>query len=216
MSTPTPHDVHIGDNLDVLPQLGGPFDLVYLDPPYNTGGRVVTAYDDARADWTDFMRERVAQLPRLLAESGIVIASIDDREIHHLRILLDDVLGAANFVGTVVWDGSTINSAHLLSVSHDYLVIYAADLAAMQASGTRWRQDRPDAEKALDAAAAAWREACGDRVEAQKRFRSWLAPRRGILPRGLTQYDRIDDEGRLYRVADPGAPSAQKSRSSNL
>lgn len=214
MSIPTPHDVRIGDNLDVLPTLDGAFDLVYLDPPYNTGGRVVTAYDDAREDWTGFMRERIAHLPRLLASTGIVIASIDDREIHHLRILLDDVLGAENFVGTVVWDGSTINSAHLLSVSHDYLVIYAADLAALQASGTRWRQDRPDAEKTLDAAAAAWQEACGDRVEAQKRFRAWLAPRRGSLPRGLTEYDRIDDEGRLYRVADPGAPSAQKSRSS--
>src|SRR5699024_12054903 len=40
-----------------------------------------------------------------------------------------------------------------------------------------------------------------------------LAPRRGILPRGLTEYDRIDEHGRLYRVADPGAPSVQKSRS---
>lgn len=213
MSIPAPHDVRIGDNLDVLPTLDGPFDLVYLDPPYNTGGRVVTAYDDAREDWAAFMRGRVAQLPRLLAETGIVIASIDDREIHHLRILLDDVLGAENFVGTVVWDGSTINSAHLLSVSHDYLVIYAADLAALQASGTRWRQDRPDAEAALDAAAAAWRDAGGDRAEAQKRFRAWLAPRRGILPRGLTEYDRIDEHGLLYRVADPGAPSVQKSRS---
>jgi len=213
MSIPAPHDVRIGDNLDVLPTLDGPFDLVYLDPPYNTGGRVVTAYDDAREDWAAFMRGRVAQLPRLLAETGIVIASIDDREIHHLRILLDDVLGAENFVGTVVWDGSTINSAHLLSVSHDYLVIYAADLAALQASGTRWRQDRSDAEAALDAAAAAWREAGGDRAGAQRRFRAWLAPRRGILPRGLTEYDRIDEHGLLYRVADPGAPSVQKSRS---
>ena len=213
MSTTTPHDVRIGDNLDVLPTLDGLFDLVYLDPPYNTGGRVVNAYDDARDDWTAFMRERIAQLPRLLDENGIVIASIDDREIHHLRTLLDELFGAENFVGTVVWDGSTINSAHLLSVSHDYLVIYAADIAALQASGTRWRQDRPDAEEALDAAAAAWRDAGGDRAEAQKRFRAWLAPRRGILPRGLTEYDRIDEHGRLYRVADPGAPSVQKSRS---
>src|SRR5699024_2523685 len=213
MSTPTPHNVRIGDNLDVLLQLDGPFDLVYLDPPYNTGGRVVTAYDDAREDWAAFMRGRVAQLPHLLAETGIVIASIDDREIHHLRILLDEFLGAENFVGTVVWDGSTINSAHLLSVSHDYLVIYAADLAALQASGVRWRQGRPDAEEALDAAAAAWRDAGGDRAEAQKRFRAWLAPRRAMRPRGLTEYDRIDEHGLLYRVADPGAPSVQKSGS---
>ncbi|ATG52077.1 hypothetical protein CFK38_11505 [Brachybacterium vulturis] len=213
MSSPTPHHVRVGDNLDVLPTLDGPFDLIYLDPPYNTGGRVVTAYDDDRDDWTSFMRDRLAQLPRLLAETGIVIASIDDREIHHLRILLDECLGADNFVGTVVWDGSTINSAHLLSVSHDYLVIYAADLAALQASGTRWRQERPDAEMVLEAATDAWRTAAGDRAEAQKRFRSWLSPLRATLPRGLTEYDRIDEHGRLYRVSDPGAPSVQKGRS---
>src|SRR5699024_9139695 len=213
MRRPTPHHALVGDNLDVLPTLDGPFDLIYLDPPYNTGGRVVTAYDDARDDWSAFMAARVAQLPRLLAEKGVVIASIDDREIHHLRILLDEHLGAENFVGTVVWDGSTINSAKLLSVSHDYLVIYAADLAVLQASGTRWRQERPDAEMALDAAAAAWRASGGDRAEAQKRFRAWLAPRRNTLPRGLTEYDRIDDRGRLYRVSDPGAPAAQKGRS---
>src|SRR5699024_5837500 len=200
MSKPTTHDICIGDNLDILPTLDGPFDLIYLDPPYNTGGRAVTAYDDARQDWTGFLRERVAQLPRPPAETGVVIASIADRDAPHLPIPLDELLGTEDFVGTVVWDGSTINSAHLLSVSHDYLGIYAADLAALQASGVRWRQDRPDAEAALDAAGSAWRDAGGDRAEAQKRFRSWLAPRRSILPRGLTEYDRIDEHGLLYRV----------------
>ena len=213
MRRPTPHHVRIGDNLDVLPTVDGPFDLIYFDPLYNTGGQVVTTYDDARDDWSAFMAARVAQRPRLLARTGIVIASIGAREIHHLRILLDEYLGGENFVGTVVWDGATINSAKLLSVSHDYLVIYAADLAALRASGTRWRQDRPDAEMVLEAAADAWRKTSGDRAEAQKRFRTWPSPRRATLSRGLTEYDRMDELGRLYRVSDPGAPSVQKGRS---
>lgn len=211
--TPTPHHVHIGDNLDILPALDGPFDLIYLDPPYNTGGRVVTSYTDRFEDWSGFMAPRLSHLPRLLAEHGIVIASIDDREIHHLRVLLDDVLGARNDIGTVVWDGATSNSSHLLSVSHDYLVIYAKNHAALRATGTTWRQPRLDAETMLDAAATAWRDATGDRAVAQQRFRAWLAPRRPGLPRGLTEYDRIDDTGTLYRVSDPGAPSVQASRS---
>lgn len=213
MTTNAPHPVHIGDNLDVLPLLDGPFDLIYLDPPYNTGGRVVTGYADRFEDWSGFMAPRLAHLPRLLAEHGIVIASIDDREIHHLRVVLDDVLGTGNHVGTVVWDGSTINSSHLLSVSHDYLVIYAKNHAALKASGTTWRQPRVDAESMLDAADTAWRVAAGDRAVAQQRFRAWLAPRRATLPRGLTEYDRIDETGALYRVGDPGAPSVQASRS---
>lgn len=212
-TTTIPHPVHIGDNLDVLPTLAGPFDLIYLDPPYNTGGRVVTGYTDRFEDWSGFMAPRLAHLPRLLAEHGIVIASIDDREIHHLRVLLDNVLGAGNHVGTVVWDGSTINSSHLLSVSHDYLVIYAKNHAALKAAGTTWRQPRDDAQAMLDAATTAWRTAAGDRAVAQQRFRAWLAPRRSSLPRGLTEYDRIDETGALYRVGDPGAPSVQANRS---
>lgn len=213
MSATPSHTVHLGDNLDVLPDLDGPFDLVYLDPPYNTGGKVVTAYADRFDDWTGFMAPRLAHLPRLLANVGIVVASIDDREVHHLRVLLDDLLGAHNHVGTVVWDGSTINSSHLLSVSHDYLVIYAKDLAALKASGARWRQDRPDAQAMLDAAETAWNAARHDAQSAQEKFRAWLRPRRATLPRGLTEYDRIDPKGRLYRVSDPGAPSVQAGRS---
>lgn len=209
----SPHPVHIGDNLDILPTLTGPFDLIYLDPPYNTGARVVTSYADRFEDWSGFMAPRLAELPGLLAETGIVIASIDDREIHHLRLLLDELLGAENHVGTVVWDGSTINSSRLLSISHDYLVIYAKNYATLKAAGTTWRQPRPDAEMMLDAAAVAWRAAAGDRVVAQQRFRAWLNPRRTSLPRGLTEYDRIDGTGVLYRVGDPGAPSVQASRS---
>jgi len=207
------HRVHIGDNLDVLPTLTGEFDLIYLDPPYNTGGRVVTDYNDQFDDWAEFMAPRLARLPDLLAEHGIVIASIDDREVHHLRVLLDDVLGATNHVGTVVWDGSTINSSRLLSVSHDYLVIYAKNHAKLKASGTTWRQPRDDAQMMLDAAETVWQAATGDRAAAQQRFRTWLAPRRSSLPRGLTEYDRIDETGALYRVGDPGAPSVQASRS---
>lgn len=209
----SPHPVHIGDNLDILPALDGPFDLIYLDPPYNTGGRVVTGYMDRFEDWPGFMAPRLAELPRLLAETGMVIASIDDREIHHLRVVLDDVFRAENHVGTIVWDGSTINSSKLLSISHDYLVIYAKNHAALKAAGTTWRQPRPDAKVMLDAAEAAWRAAAGDRVVAQQRFRAWLAPRRPGLPRGLTEYDRIDETGTVYRVSDPGAPSVQASRS---
>src|SRR5699024_5377910 len=133
--------------------------------------------------------------------------------VHHLRVLLDDLMGPQNHVGTVVWDGTPLNSSHLLSVSHDYLVIYARDLAALKASGVRWREPRPEAAEALAAAAAAW-EISGHDVElAQREYRRWLSPHRKRLGRGITEYVRLDENGRLYRVGDAGAPSTQASRS---
>lgn len=208
------HRALIGDNLDLLPTLAGQsFDLIYLDPPYNTGGKVVSEYADRFDDWSGFMAPRLDAMVPLLSELGVIIASIDDTEVHHLRVMLDDLMGPENHVGTVVWDGTPLNSSHLLSVSHDYLVIYARDLAALKASGVQWREPRPEAAEALGAAELAWERSGHDVEIAQREYRRWLSPHRKRLGRGITEYVRIDEAGRLYRVGDAGAPSAQAGRS---
>lgn len=74
------HRILIGNNLDILPGLTGQvFDLIYLDPPYNTGGKVVREYSDRFDDWSSFMAPRLAQMVPLLDELGVMIVSIDDR-----------------------------------------------------------------------------------------------------------------------------------------
>lgn len=89
----TPGVAHLlveGDNLDVLPLIAqdiGLVDALYLDPPYNTR-KTEWMYDDARDDWTAFMRERLLMLRGMLAETGVVAASIGHQRVHHLALLL--------------------------------------------------------------------------------------------------------------------------------
>lgn len=98
-----------GDNLPVLEalrgDLGGRVQCAYLDPPYNTRAGV-THYDDDtdQAAWLGFMHARLVALTPLLAESGIVLVSIDDAQAPYLALLMDEVFGRRNACGPLVWE----------------------------------------------------------------------------------------------------------------
>jgi site-specific DNA-methyltransferase (adenine-specific) len=122
-----------GDNLAVLPRLpDGAFDLIYVDPPFNTGRprrrrslravrddagertgfggrryrtRVVSdlAYDDAHADYPGFLRPRLEHARRLLAPHGSLYVHLDYREAHYVKVMLDEVFGRDAFLNEIVW-----------------------------------------------------------------------------------------------------------------
>ena len=128
-----------GDNLDVLPTLEAEFgkvDLVYIDPPYNTGNEF--AYrDDIRGEqggsrhdaWVAMMRPRLETARELLAVRGAIFVSIDDNEAAYLRLLMDEVFGEANFLAQVVVNlnpkGRQLGKG--FATSHEYLLVYAKD-----------------------------------------------------------------------------------------
>jgi adenine-specific DNA-methyltransferase len=136
-----------GDNLDVLATLApGSVDVVYIDPPYNTGNdfaysdRHGTGRDRHRA-WVEMMRPRLVAAREVLAEAGALFCSIDDNEAAHLRLLLDEVFGDPNFVAQVVVNlnpkGRQLGS--FFATSHEYLLVYARDAGrcALDASSER-------------------------------------------------------------------------------
>ena len=128
-----------GDNLDVLPRLaarGERFDLVYIDPPYNTGNDFAY-HDDIRAGngltrhqaWSAMMRPRLEAARGLMSEGGAIYVSIDDNEAAHLRLLLDEVFGERNFLAQVVVNlnakGRQLGNG--FASVHEYLLVYARD-----------------------------------------------------------------------------------------
>lgn len=128
-----------GDNLDVLPRLaaeGFRADLVCIDPPYNTGNAF--AYrDDIRGAagqsrheaWVAFMRPRLVAARELIEASGAISVSIDDHEVAHLRLLMDEVFGEENFLAQVVVNlnpkGRQLGDG--FATSHEYVLVYARD-----------------------------------------------------------------------------------------
>ena len=132
-----------GDNLEVLPRLAssgsfGPFDLIYLDPPYNTGNpfvygdKVAGRRAERHRTWAAMMRPRLEAVRDVMSERGAVFVSIDDNEVAHLRLLMDDVFGEESFLAQVVVNlnpkGRQLGRG--FATSHEYLLVYARSLAA--------------------------------------------------------------------------------------
>ena len=141
-----------GDNLEVMGALApGSVDLVYADPPYNTGN--VFAYADRFRDathadpyagrhaaWVAMMRPRLVLVREVLAPHGAIFVSIDDNEVAHLRLLLDEVFGEVNFLAQIVVNlnpkGRQLGNG--FATDHEYVLAYARDvkLCAVDASSS--------------------------------------------------------------------------------
>ena len=142
-----------GDNLDALkalmPRYAGRVNCIYIDPPYNTGNEgwcyndnvnselmkrwlaengAVDGDDEERHEkWLCMMWPRLQLLRELLAEDGVIFISIDDHEQHRLRLMMDDIFGAGNFVTNIIWQKkyAPANDAKYFSDNHDFLLCYA-------------------------------------------------------------------------------------------
>jgi site-specific DNA-methyltransferase (adenine-specific) len=121
-----------GDNLELLPGLpDGWFDLVYVDPPFNTGrDRVLHAgaYADAFDDYVGWLLPRLEHARRLLAEHGTLYVHLDPREAHYVKVALDGLFGRDCFLNEIVWaydyGGRT---KRRWPPKHDTILVYVKD-----------------------------------------------------------------------------------------
>ena len=134
------HIIIEGDNLEALSTLAythsGKIDVIYIDPPYNTGNKDFI-YNDAYVDsedsyrhskWLSFMSKRLRIATKLLSDRGLIFLSIDDNEAANLTLLCNDkeLFGENNHIATIcrqaIKGGS--RAANIKTV-HDYVLIYA-------------------------------------------------------------------------------------------
>lgn len=153
----------------------GAFKLIYIDPPYNTGdtftynddfsvsepeylrtsGQVdeqgaTTSRKETRgrkhAPWLTMMFSRLVVARQLLRKDGVFLASIDNNEVHHLRLLLDAVFGAENFVDMMTWRGARKGDAKLTGGGQDYILVYARNKSYLAENDIRWRERKEGLE----------------------------------------------------------------------
>ena len=121
-----------GNNLLTLHALKTQFrrqvKLIYIDPPYNTGGDGFKYNDNFNhSTWLTFVKNRLEIARQLLRDDGSIWINIDDNESHYLKVVCDEIFGRDNFVTTVTWEKkvSPSNDATWFSGDHDYILIYA-------------------------------------------------------------------------------------------
>lgn len=132
-----------GDNLHSLKLLekthAGKIDVIYIDPPYNTGSEEENfTYDDNRVDkkdtfrhskWLSFISERLEIARKLLKEDGLICISIDENEQAPLKLLCDEILGENNYLSThhiqVRYDNKSLNEDSDWQPVMEYVYIYS-------------------------------------------------------------------------------------------
>jgi adenine-specific DNA-methyltransferase len=129
-----------GENLFVLnsitPRYEGLIRCVYIDPPYNNQESYTHYTDGLSHDlWLTNVTARIEALSRLLADNGSLWISIDDREVHYLKVAADQIFGRENFITTIVWQQRTTReNRKVFSNNHEYLLVYAKDAKCFESS----------------------------------------------------------------------------------
>lgn len=154
---PETHVIH-GDCLDILPTLNDEFfQLIYIDPPFNTGGQQkrltlsttsnadgdrvgfngqrytstllsTVAYSDQFADYLAFIEPRLREAHRLLMKSGTLYFHIDYREAHYCKLLLDEIFGRACFLNEIIWAYDYgARTTRRWPAKHDTILVYVKD-----------------------------------------------------------------------------------------
>ncbi len=151
-------DVHHGDNLAVLAGFAdASFDLIYIDPPFNTGVVQVkrrtrtrrdpagdrvgfhglrhqttvlghSSFDDRFDDYQAFLRPRLTEAYRLLAPTGSFFLHLDYREVHYAKVALDGIFGRASFLNEIIWAYDYgARTSQRWAPKHDTILWYAKD-----------------------------------------------------------------------------------------
>lgn len=192
-----------GDNFEALTALAytheGKVDVIYIDPPYNTGNKdfvyndhIVDKEDSYRhSKWLSFMSKRLRIAKQLLSDKGVIFISIDDNEQAQLKLLCDDAafFGSSNFLGQLILKTATDNNATQINTEHEYMLCYCKNRDFQD----NWKRTGQAAKLVIEK----YREllALGlSTSEIQKELRKWIKTNKDNLPQ-VTHYNNVDEKG---------------------
>jgi len=220
-----------GDNLQVLaslkPRYAGQIDVVYIDPPYNRGKEdfrysdkrfhdpdaddsdavYVTNEDGGRhTKWLNFMAPRLYMLWQLLHEDrGVLFASINDVELFRLGLILNEIFGEENWIGTIIWRGNTDNNPTRIAIEHEYVLCYAKSKERLS---PRWSNPQTEMKAMMLDTYDRLKAGSKSLADLQEQFKKFAQDNRDALE-DLYRYRFVDKRGPYApqrNLHNPGKP----------
>lgn len=120
-----------GNNLLALHSLkeefAGQVKLIYIDPPYNTGGDGFNYNDNFNhSSWMTFMKNRLEIAKDLLTDDGVIFVSLDDKEAHYCKVLMDEIFKRENFIADICHKSrGSISNDKIISPNHNHILLFA-------------------------------------------------------------------------------------------
>ncbi|OGT88580.1 MAG: hypothetical protein A2514_09850 [Gammaproteobacteria bacterium RIFOXYD12_FULL_61_37] len=196
----------------------GKVKMIYIDPPYNTGNEFIypdnyrEGLDDYlrysgqvseagikqstntetsgrfHSKWLNMMYPRLFLARNLLRDDGVVFVSIDDNEVHNLRMLMNEVFGEENFIGQIVWKNVTDNNPTNISTEHEYILCLARsknDIAQV------WKSSISDVKQKLIEIGKSLNSKHTDAAQLTRAYADWFRQNKAFLA-PLDRYKHID------------------------
>lgn len=121
-----------GNNIDVLEvlkeSLFNQVRCIYIDPPYNNNEEYIYYDDKGHGDWLNTMKLSFSNFMEMLRPDGSIWISIDDTEVHYLKVAADEIFGRDKFITTVIWQHRTTReNRSAFSNNHEYVLVYAKE-----------------------------------------------------------------------------------------
>ena len=211
-----------GDNLQVMVSLQSQFadaiDVVYIDPPYNRGGQDFrysdARYEDPNADgsdayyvsnedggkhtkWLNYMAPRMVAIHRLMAEHGVIFASISDIELGRLLMLMDEIFDERNRIALITWRGSPDNNPSRVAIEHEYILVYAKNAKKVP---NVWTTPTDATRETLLEEYAKLKRSAKNSTELKRQWRRLVTANKAAMER-LGRYTEIDPDRGPYQVA---------------
>lgn len=214
-STPT-NIIIEGDNYHALSALNythaGKIDVIYIDPPYNTGNKDF-AFNDKFVDkedaffhskWLSFMSKRLALAKSLLTEHGIILISINDEEMATLKLLCNQIFGEENYIENFIWvknSGGSLSKTTL--TRHEYILCFAKNKQVVL-NDAFFFMKKPGYDDII-ALVDKCKKRGTKREIAEKEIRQFYKAHNEL--KGISLYDSIDEDFKVYRCLPITAPN---------
>lgn len=221
-----------GDNLEVLKLLQetylGKVDVIYIDPPYNTGNDFVYnddfkesveeylensgQYDEEgnrlevnretngryHTDWLNMIYPRLKLSRDLLTDDGVIFISIDDNEQDNLKKICDEIFGEENFISNLVWSAGRKNDSKYISNSHEYILVYVKSESYLKENKIIWREQKDGLSKIFSKSEELYKK-FGEN-EGTVKFKQWFKDLPNDDPSKVHKhYSNLDERGPYFK-----------------
>ncbi|WP_313484801.1 site-specific DNA-methyltransferase [Stutzerimonas kunmingensis] len=214
----------------------GKVKMIYIDPPYNTGNDFIYEDDFAEdageylrrsnqvddkgnrlvsnaasngrfhSDWLSMIYSRLRLARGLLRDDGAIFISINDAEFENLKNVANEIFGAENFVGTMVWAAGRKNDSRFISASHEYIVCFARSMDALKERGASWQVLKKGLTEIEKAYSDLRRQFGGDDAAVETGLRKWYSSLSDSDPSKRHKHYQYVDKRGIYFASDLRKP----------
>jgi len=181
---------------------------VYIDPPYNTGNDGF-AYKDRyqHSSWLSMISDRISLGRCFVNDTSNFIASIDEAEQPYLRDVLDNVFGKENYVADMVWAAGRKNDSRFISISHEYMIVYAYNRLYLSDHKIEWKQKKKGLKEIYNTYERLRKKHGNDYDSITKGMKEWYKSLPDSHPsKAHKHYNHADEKGLYFQdnISWPG------------